>query len=328
MPLGELAHVLRHFSSGETDERLLVGPGTFDDAGVVRFAEDRALVQTVDFFPPIVDEPRAFGRIAAANALSDVYAMGGRPLSVLNVAGFPEGFDPAVITAIFEGAAEKVREAGAAVAGGHTIRSGGEVLFGMAVTGEVHPKRFTPNTNAKPGDLLYLTKPLGMGAATTGIKKGKLDEAAIRAAEDQMAALNARACEAMVAAGARCATDVTGYGLLGHARNIARGSEVTIQFRAAALPFFPASLELARKGVLSGGVRRNRQSFGSEVRVGPSVPPHVDYLCFDSETSGGLLIAISRERAVFLEGQFAACKVAGVRVGEVLPKGDCWIELE
>lgn len=327
MPLGDLAHVLRHANAGDADARLLVGPGTFDDAGVVRFDANRALVQTVDFFPPIVDDPLWFGRIAAANALSDVYAMGGRPLSVLNIAGFPEELDTTTIEAILQGAAEKTKEAGAVLAGGHTIRSG-EVLFGLSVTGEVHPDRVTANTGANPGDKLYLTKPLGMGAAATAIKKEKLSLEQALAAMEQMARLNDKAAEAMLAAGARCATDITGYGLLGHARNIARGSGVALRFFASKLPIFPASLELAKKGMLSGGAKRNPESFGADCAIARGVPEFLSQLAFDSETSGGLLIAIAPEKAAKLEAEFLARAVPGVFVGEAIAKTTTWIELQ
>ncbi len=329
MSLGDLAHVLNHLGENkntDAQQKLIVGFENFDDAGVFRLDRDRALVQTVDFFPPIVDEPRWFGRIAAANALSDVYAMGGRPLTVLNIAGFPVDFDPDTIREILLGAAEKVHEAGAVIAGGHTIRSV-DVLFGLSVTGEVHPEQITANTNAKPGDLLYLTKPLGMGAASTAIKKEMLDVSSINAAHAQMATLNAKACEAMVAAGTRCATDITGYGILGHARNIARASKVTLQMETGKLPFFPTSIELAQQGLLSGGAAKNRKSFSDDVQVAASAAKHLVDLCFDSETSGGLLIALNKTNAEQLESELTSRGVPVACIGKVLHRNQHPIEL-
>lgn len=329
MSLGDLAQVLRQLNeSGTPNERLLVGTKTFDDAGVFALDAGRALVQTVDFFPPIVDDPYAFGQIAAANALSDVYAMGGRPLTVLNIAGFPKEIEPEWIAQIFQGAAEKVREAGAVVAGGHTIRTGGEVLFGLSVTGEVHPAKITANTNAKPGDLLYLSKPLGMGAATTAMKKEKISAQNAQAAQEQMAILNAAACDAMQACGVRAATDITGYGLLGHARNIARASGVTMLFEAKKIPIFPPSLELAREGLVSGAVARNKGSFANDVQLQGGVDPAISELCFDSETSGGLLVCVAQGQAKALESEFKLRKVSAVLVGEVTEKREHWIVLQ
>jgi selenide,water dikinase len=310
-----LAHVLRHLEA-EPDPRLLVGPETFDDAGVVRFTDGRALVQTVDFFPPIVDDPYMYGAIAAANALSDVYAMGGRPLSVLNVAGFPEGFDPDVIGRILRGAADKVREAGAVTAGGHTIRSE-TILFGLAVTGEVDPAKVVTNAMARPGDLLYLTKPLGMGAASTAIKRQILGESDIQAAQAQMATLNAAAADAMTACAAHACTDVTGFGLLGHAKNVALASDVCLAFEASAVPIFPAAESLARRGILSGGAARSRKDLQGIAEVSPEVPAWRADLCFDSETSGGLLVAVPPESRACLEDAFAERRVPGKRVGRV-----------
>jgi len=315
MSPGDLAHVLRHLDAAP-DPRLLVGPSTFDDAGVVRFADGRALVQTVDFFPPIVDDPYAYGAIAAANSLSDVYAMGGRPVSVLNVAGFPEGFDPDVIGRILRGAADKVTEAGALTAGGHTIRSE-TILFGLAVTGEVDPEKVVSNANARPGDLLYLTKPLGMGAASTAIKKQSLSEADVRAAEKQMATLNAAAAEAMVTCGAHACTDVTGFGLLGHAKNVAAASDMCLVFEAGRIPIFPPAEGLARKGIFSGGAARSRKDLEGLAEVAPGIPEWKASLCFDSETSGGLLIAVPEGQAEAIEAAFRERGVPGERIGRV-----------
>ena len=325
MSLGDLAQVLRQLGAAN-DPRLLVGPETFDDAGVVRLDEARALVLTVDFFPPIVDDPYMYGAIAATNSLSDVYAMGGEPLTVLNVAGFPEGFDTEVIGEILRGGTDKVREAGAVLAGGHTIRSE-QVFFGMAVTGLIDPRRVVTNAGARPGDLLYLTKPIGMGAASTAIKSEALSPAGVEAAQRQMATLNAAAAAAMNEAAAHACTDITGYGLLGHARNIALASDVALLFESQLIPVFPESEGLARRGILSGGAKRVREALVDLVEIAPAVPRWKADLCFDAETSGGLLIAVAPDQAPVLEKGFAARKVLGVRVGRVEPKDGARLRL-
>jgi selenide,water dikinase len=333
MPQGQLAQVLRELTA-DGDGRLLVGPRSLDDAGVVLLgeaeglsAENRlALVQTVDFFPPIVDDPRAYGAIAAANALSDVYAMGGRPLSVLNLAGFPGGFPAEWVREIFRGGFEKVREAGAVLAGGHTVESA-EPLFGFAVTGVVHADRVVTNSGARAGDRLYLTKSLGMGVVTTAAKKRKLEWVEVEPAARQMATLNAAAAEAMQAAGATACTDVTGFGLMGHASNIARESGVSLRFSARDLPLFPGALELARKGHFSGGMCRGRQTLATQVTESPEVEEALRDLAFDAESSGGLLIAVPAERAKDLESELRSRSLPVHAVGEVLPRGTHLIEL-
>ncbi|MCB9906646.1 MAG: selenide, water dikinase SelD [Planctomycetes bacterium] len=303
---------------------LLVGPQTLDDAGVVRLgsagAPGMCLVQTVDYFPPVLDDPYWYGAVAAANALSDVYAMGGEPLSVLNLAGFPAEFPDEWIREILRGGFEKVREAGAIVAGGHTVRSE-EPLFGFAVTGLVHEDKVIANSGAQAGDVLYLTKPLGMGSITTGNRKGLLTPEELDQASRVMATLNREAAHAMIQAGAKAATDITGFGLVGHAHNIAAASQVTLAFDMQALPLYPRSLELARQGVLSGGSARSQQAVGHDVEVGSKCDPALVKLVFDAETSGGLLISIARHRADALEAELTLRDVPVERVGEVLPPG-------
>jgi selenide,water dikinase len=301
------------------DPRLLVGPETLDDAGVYRMGPKEALVQTVDFFPPIVDDPVWFGRIAAANSLSDVYAMGGRPLTALNIVGFPSGLDLSVLGEILRGGIEKLREAGCALLGGHSVRDS-EVKYGLAVTGLVDPERMTTNAGVRAGDRLVLTKPLGMGAFSTAIKKGRVAPAEEEAGSRQMATLNRGAAEAMSAAGARAATDITGFGLLGHSANMARESGVTIRFHAAALPIFPGSRELAREGLVSGGVKRNREQLQERIRVEAGVPADLLDVILDAETSGGLLIAIAPDRFDALARGLTERQVTGVEVGEALPR--------
>ena len=317
-----------------SDGRLLVGPEDFDDAGVVRLGEaeglpagvELALVQTADFFPPVVDDPGLYGEIAAANALSDVYAMGGRPVSALALASFPEEFPAEWIEAILAGGARKLEESGAVLAGGHTVQ--GEVQFGYAVTGVVELAHLTANRGAQAGDRLYLTKPLGMGTLTTAAKRKRIDFATLEPAARQMATLNRAAAEAMLAAGARAATDVTGYGLVGHGCNIARGSKVTLSIRAHAVPLFPGALELSRKGNNSGGAARGRAALGAEVRIAGGLEEALVSLLFDAETSGGLLIAIAPARAQRLEAELAERGVLVAPVGEVRARGTWSIELE
>ncbi|MFT5051905.1 MAG: selenide,water dikinase [Chlamydiales bacterium] len=332
MPMGQLAQVLRDVSA-EADERLLVGPQTFDDAGVVLLGEEydvpgrprTAVVQTVDYFPPIVDDPYAYGAIAAANALSDVYAMGGRPLSALNLAGFPEDFPKEWVAEIFRGGFEKVREAGAVIAGGHTVTAE-EPLFGFSITGLIDPERVMTNAGAQVGDVIYLTKALGMGSLTTGAKFGKVTPEAIAPAAVQMATLNSAAAEAMGVAAAHACTDVTGFGLVGHSHNIARASEVSLRFVLDDLPFFPGTVDLARAGVFSGARTRGKQAMGEHVRVADGLDEARVDLTYDAETSGGLLIVLPADRAGVLESELGARNVPVHRVGEVLERGSFDIE--
>ncbi len=322
MPQGKLAQVLRGVLEQE-DERLLVGPKTVDDAGVVRLdGEDTgtALVQTVDYFPPVVDDPYYYGAIAAANAISDVYAMGGRPHSALNLAGFPAEFSDEWMEAIFRGGFDKVREAGAVLAGGHTVQAD-EVTFGYAVTGLIDQAAVAANTGARVGDRLYLTKALGMGTMTTAAKVGKLDLADLRPAMEQMATLNGPAAEAMVAAGARACTDVTGFGLAGHGLNMASASGVALQIEAAAVPLFPGAFELAAKGLCSGGAKRGRKSLLERVIWSAGLDETLVNIFFDAETSGGLLIAIKPELAADLEQELGERGLPVNDIGEVVAMG-------
>lgn len=300
-----------------TNPQVLLGPEGYDDAGVYLVAPGIGLVQTVDFFPPVVDDPRHYGRIAAANSLSDVYAKGGTPLSVLQIVGFPKKVPLTVLRTILDGAAEVVREAGAVVLGGHSVVDA-EIKFGMAVTGRIDPTKIVPNSGAKPGDVVYLTKPLGMGSITTGGKRDLVDDETMEAACVSMGRLNKDACAAMLEAGPHAATDITGFGFLGHSASVARQSKVTLEFEAAALPIFPKALELAAQGVLSGGSARTREFLGAEVAFAPSVPAPLQALLFDAETSGGLLICLPPERAAKLEAALQRRNVPVHRIGRVL----------
>jgi selenide,water dikinase len=300
-----------------TNPQVLLGPEGYDDAGVYLVAPGIGLVQTVDFFPPVVDDPRHYGRIAAANSLSDVYAKGGTPLSVLQIVGFPKKVPLTVLRTILDGAAEVVREAGAVVLGGHSVVDT-EIKFGMAVTGRIDPTKIVPNSGAKPGDVVYLTKPLGMGSITTGGKRDLVDDETMEAACVSMGRLNKDACDAMLEAGPHAATDITGFGFLGHSASVARQSKVTLEFEAAALPIFPKALELAAQGVLSGGSARTREFLGAEVAFAPSVAAPLQALLFDAETSGGLLICLPPERAAKLEAALQRRNVPVHRIGRVL----------
>ncbi len=303
---------------------LIVGPETLDDAGVFRLDPATGLVLTLDFFPPIVDDPVWYGRIAAANSLSDVYAMGGRPITAMNIVGFPTALPVSILGEILRGGAEKVIEAGAIVVGGHSVRDT-EIKFGLSVTGLVHPDRIVSNARARPGDVLVLTKPLGMGAAATAIKKELLDAVAIEAACAQMATLNKGACAAMLEAGAISATDVTGFGLMGHGRGMAEASGVTLEFDAASLPLFAAGAadakSLAEKNLTSGGADRTRKFLGSQAEVAATVDPARTRLAFDAETSGGMLIAIAEDRVDRLLAALAREKTpCAAVVGRVLDR--------
>ncbi len=318
---------------GEPDERLLVGPQTLDDAGVVRMGEGEglpagvevALVQTVDFFPPVVDDPHYYGAIAAANSLSDVYAMGGRPFSALALAGFPEGFSTDWRGEILKGGYAKVRESGAVVSGGHTVE--GEVQFGFAVTGLVDPRRVTANDRAKAGDVAYLTKPLGMGCMTTAAKFAKISWEELEPAAEQMATLNDRAAEAMLAVDATACTDITGFGLIGHSMNIAKASDLTFRIHAPEVPLFGDVIGLARKNLFSGGAKRGRENLGSEVAIDGGLEEALVSLLFDAETSGGLLICVPEGQAGALEEELRSRELPVARVGEFVAPGGKRIEI-
>ena len=277
-----------------TNERVLVGYGSSDDAGVILVRDDLALVQTVDFFTPIVDDPYDFGRIAATNALSDVYAMGGRPICAMNIVAFPEDLDLGILAAILEGGSSVARSAGVAIVGGHTIKDA-EPKYGMAVTGEVDPRRIVTNAGALPGDVLVLTKPLGTGVLTTALKRGAITSSDLAEAVEAMTTLNDRAAEAMLAAGAHAATDITGLGLLGHAHNMARASNVRLTFDTNSVPFMDRVLELIDAGIVPGGTRHNAETHAEFTDFAPSVPEAVRIGLSDAQTSGGLLIAVALE---------------------------------
>jgi selenide,water dikinase len=323
MPQGQLAQVLRGVLK-PADARLLVGPSSIDDAGVILLGESEglpaeagiALVQTVDYFPPVVDDPYLYGAIAAANALSDVYAMGGRAFSVLNLAGFPKDFPPEWITEIFRGGFDKVDEAGAIVAGGHTVQSK-EAQFGFAVTGIVDRKKIVANSGAQVGDQIYLTKSLGMGTMTTSAKFDKISWEVLEPAALQMATLNNLAADAMNSVQTNACTDITGFGLAGHSHNIGKASGVVLEIELESLPIFPGARELAAAGNTSGGAKRGRANMSEFVALGDGVDDTLVNLVHDAETSGGLMILVPASDAKKLESELAAREQLVRHIGEV-----------
>lgn len=281
------------------DPNLLVGSNTCDDAGVYRLDHETALVQTVDVFSPVVDDPYTFGQIAAANSLSDVYAMGGRPLTALSVIGFPiESVDHRAMTQMLRGGLDKMREAGAAVVGGHSINDH-EPKFGYAVTGLIDPSRIIANNGAKPGDVLVLTKPLGVGVISFARQCGIASDTDVMAASAVMTELNKAAAEVMIEVGVSAATDVTGFGLLGHLGEMAVQSGVDVEVRAGDVPLLDGVLDYIRKGAVSGGCERNKEHSGQLVDVG-DVTEEMQWALFDPQTSGGLLISVSKDNAAAL----------------------------
>jgi len=307
---------------------LLVGTSTADDAGVFRIAPDLALVQTVDFFTPIVDDPFQFGAIAAANAFSDVYAMGGEPRTALNIACFPqEGVPYEVLVDILRGGLAKADEAGVVVVGGHTVVDE-EIKFGMAVTGMVHPDRILRNVGARPGDALLLTKPLGTGIVTTALKRGAGTPDAEAAAVATMMTLNAAAARVLATVGAHACTDVTGFGLLGHGYEMAHGSGVRLAFEAERLPMLPGVRALAATGYLTGGCRRNREWLAGKVEIASDLPPDVIEVAWDPQTSGGLLTAVPGGAAPGVLEALEAKGVSARLVGAVeLRDEGAWVAL-
>jgi selenide,water dikinase len=301
---------------------VLVGFETADDAGVYRLSADLALVQTVDFFTPIVDDPFTFGAIAAANALSDVYAMGGTPLSALSIVAFPAEADLEILEAILRGGLEKMREAGCAVLGGHSVNDP-EIKFGYSVTGTIHPDRIKANSGAQPGDALIFTKALGTGVIGTALKRGIADPASVAAAEASMLTLNRTACEAMLRFEVHGCTDVTGFGLIGHAREMAIASEITLEIEAAAVPLLPGALGAVLAGAIPGGLNNNREFASCAVEAANPIDPALLQLLYDPQTSGGLLISVAESDS---DGLIAALPGA-TRIGRVIPRDNKPIRL-
>ena len=309
---GDLSSVLAPLAR-KSDPRILIGHETFDDAGVFRVSDDVAIVQTVDFFAPIVDDPYEFGQVAAANALSDIYAMGGTPLTALNIAAFPTGRLPLeILTEILRGGQDKVHEAGAHILGGHTIVDD-EIKYGLSVTGRIDPASMLTNASARPGDRLVLTKPIGNGILATALKQQTLDANAVEAVIALMCDLNATASRAALDVGARCATDVTGFGLLGHLSHITQASDVTIQLRIASVPILPRAIDAWRSGARPGGGSRNLDYVQQIVDWGPATDVERALLT-DPQTSGGLLVAVPAPRV----DEYLSSVPGAVQIGEVI----------
>ena len=317
-----LAEALSGLRAGAPEPaELIAGLERADDAAAYRISDDLAIIGTLDFFPPLVDDARTFGEIAAANAVSDVFAMGGRVLFALSIAAFPEELPRDTMAAIFDGAARKVREAGGTLAGGHTIRDP-EPKYGLAVIGAAHPDRLLRKGGARPGDILVLTKRLGTGLLVSGHRRGKTGATDLAIAIDQMRTLNRAAAEVFVAHGIAAATDITGFGLLGHGLEMARGSGTRFVFTAAALPALPGALALADAGVETGGAAHNRRFVQSSLAVREGTEPALVTLAHDPQTSGGLLAAISPDRLDAVRGALGDAGVQHWIVGRVDPIDD------
>jgi selenide,water dikinase len=310
------------------DPNVLVGFDQADDAGVYQIAPNQALVQTVDFFTPIVDDPYTFGQIAATNSLSDVYAMGGRPLTALALVCFPEKADLAILERILAGGLSKMMEAGCTVIGGHSIRDE-ETKFGYSVTGLIHPERVLTNGGAQPGDALVLTKAIGTGVISTAIKKQKAESAWVDAATASMTTLNKSAAELLArnAYPVHAMTDVTGFGLIGHARELALASKVSLELRAANVPVLPGALACVRAGHVPGGLKANRDFAECMVEYSADVPADLLTLLFDPQTAGGLLISVSAEAAHDLVAQLREIGLPAAHIGDVRPPTKPWIKV-
>ena len=316
------------------DPNLLVGFETSDDAGVYQLSPELALVQTVDFLTPIADDPHTFGQIAAANSLSDVYAMGGKPVSALSIVGFPPNENPAILEQILRGGLSKMDEARCTVVGGHSVRDD-DLKFGYAVTGVIHPQRIWRNIGARPGDALFLTKPIGTGVIATALKAGKPPSGSVEAAIASMTRLNRDAAEAIhevetAAKGSspiHAVTDITGFGLLGHAHEMAAGSKVSFRLDHAKVPLLAGALEAARGGFLAGGLKNNREFVEGCVEFSVKVSEDFRALLYDPQTSGGLLISVAREHAPALRAALERHQVSAAQIGEVIAKTSPLIEV-
>jgi len=294
---------------------------SLDDAGVYKLTDELAIIQTVDFFTPIVDDPYTFGLIAAANALSDVYAMGGKPLTAMNLVCFPcKSLDISILKDILRGGLDKMREAGVTLLGGHSIDDK-ELKYGLSVTGTVHPEKLVTNAGAKAGDKLILTKPLGTGIIGTALKAGMADKETVEKFTKSMVTLNNKASELMQEVGVHACTDITGFGLLGHACQIAKSSQIGMKLYHASVPYFPGVIEFARQGLCPGGLYRNREFYSTDVEFSPEVPEDIQLIFFDAQTSGGLLISLAPEVAQVLLDRLHKANVQDAAiVGEVLSR--------
>lgn len=312
----DLRTILKHLKSEEKpDPNLLVGFETSDDAGVYKVSPDMALVQTVDFITPACDDPFLFGQIAAANSLSDVYAMGGRPLTAMNLCCFPqEGVEPTILGDILRGGLSKILESGAVLAGGHTVKDQ-ELKYGLSVTGLVHPDRILRNSSAKPGDKLVLTKKIGTGVIVTGAKNDMISATVAEEAFQNMATLNKTACEVMIDAGVHACTDVSGFGLAGHLCEMALGSGMRINLNLLAVPVYPVSIELFGRGLRTGVTLSNKQASAACVQLQRELPKEKEMILYDPQTSGPLVISVAAEKA---DSLVAELKKRGVQDAAII----------
>jgi selenide,water dikinase len=320
---------LRQLPEREQDPNLLVGLDTSDDAGVYKLTDEIALIQTVDYFTPVVDDPYMFGQIAAANALSDVYAMGGKPKTVLNIVGFPiKELGPDVLAEILKGAADKTKEAGALLVGGHSIDDQ-EPKFGLSVTGLIHPDKILKNVGAKPGDSLVLTKPIGVGILTTGVKRDAVTPEQLQQVTAAMASLNKVAAECLEEFHPNAGTDVTGFGLLGHASEIAKGSDVSLTIHYDQVPLLDGTVDLAKQGIIPGGTKSNYSWLADTIVYHDELSEEERFILCDAVTSGGLLVSLPREEAVqYVEKLHKNGIVEAAIVGEVTEKRDQFLYAE
>ena len=316
-----LTQVLRHLPE-VTDKNLLGGIKSADDAGVYKLTEELAIINTLDFFPPIIDDPYTFGQIAAVNALSDVYAMGGVPRLAMNIVAFPAGLDLSILEEIINGSMNKLSEAGVLLVGGHSIEDK-EIKYGLSVTGLVHPKRVITNAGAKPGDRLILTKPIGVGVITTALKRRKIEPDEVKDAIDSMKALNDKASLIMQEVGVNACTDITGFGLLGHAMEMAEASNMAMTFKVKEIPFFPKAVELVKKSANHPKtIKSNKEYLANKIRIADDIKPEYENLLHDPQTSGGLLISVSPEKFQNLLERLSIAGVQASVVGEVTKKRD------
>lgn len=321
-----LGEILKRFTP-PTSDKLLVGIDGVDDAGVYKLTDDTALVQTVDFFPPIVDDPYTFGQVAAANALSDVYAMGGQPLTALNIIGFPAKMASGIVGDILRGGADKVAEAGAVIVGGHSVKDN-ELKYGLAVTGLINPNRILTNSGAKVGDRLILTKPLGTGIVSTAVKQNKARPDSVAKAIEVMTALNKIAAEEMVRHRAHAATDITGFGLAGHSYEMASGSKVSIEIIFENLRLLPGVVDCVKAGNLTGGANDNRQYLFGKIDVAANLETYVHDIIYDPQTSGGLLISVVEDKAGDLLQSLLDHGIEASEIGQVIPRNKAVIYIK
>jgi selenide,water dikinase len=303
------------------DKNVIRGMDSLDDAGVYKLSDDLAIIQTVDFFTPIVDDPYDFGQITVANALSDVYAMGGKPLTAMNIVCFPiKKLDISILKDVLKGGVDKMREAGVTLVGGHSIDDA-ELKYGLSVTGTVHPERLVTNSGAKAEDKLILTKPLGTGIISTALKAGKVSKETVAKMTKYMATLNKKASELMQEVGVHACTDITGFGLLGHACQIAQNSRVGINVNSGSIPVFTEVEEFAKAGLCPGGLYRNREFYGKMVEFSNQVPDYIQDILFDAQTSGGLLIILAPDNAKLLMSKLQKAGVQDAAIiGEIISK--------